>query len=101
MAAHLLLFNARLLDSHDQSTQIDAQSLLHGGLFDFDLEVEPVLGVLMSKAVEQGLMEVLEEEETKEVEVFPVAIKGSIVSLTCSFAALQESVRSATQLGAC
>lgn len=34
-----------------------------GDLFDFDLEVEPILEVLVSKVLEQGLMEVLEEEE--------------------------------------
>jgi hypothetical protein len=32
-------------------------------LFDFDLEVQPVLEVLVGKTVEQTLIEVLEEEE--------------------------------------
>jgi predicted RNase H-like nuclease (RuvC/YqgF family) len=32
-------------------------------LFDFDLEVEPILEVLVGKTVEQALTEVLEEEE--------------------------------------
>jgi hypothetical protein len=32
-------------------------------LFDFDLEVEPLLEVLLGKVLEQGLMEVLQEEE--------------------------------------
>ncbi|XP_060746167.1 radial spoke head protein 3 homolog [Tachysurus vachellii] len=32
-------------------------------LFDFDLEVEPVLQVLVGKTIEQALLEVLEEEE--------------------------------------
>eukprot|EP00967_Tisochrysis_lutea_P115191 scaffold184339_cov19-Tisochrysis_lutea.AAC.1 len=36
---------------------------LTGDLFDFDYEVEPILEVLMGKILEQGLMEVLEEEE--------------------------------------
>jgi hypothetical protein len=37
---------------------------LHAGdLFDFDLEVEPLLEVIVGKVLEQGLMEVLEEEE--------------------------------------
>jgi len=42
----------------DATTQIDA-----GDLFDFDFEVEPILEVLVGKVLEQGLMEVLEEEE--------------------------------------
>lgn len=42
----------------DAATQIQA-----GELFDFDLEVEPILEVLVGKTLEQGLMEVLEEEE--------------------------------------
>ena len=32
-------------------------------LFDFDLEVKPILEVLVGKTLEQSLMEVLEEEE--------------------------------------
>mmetsp|Transcript_21170 Transcript_21170/g.58791 ORF Transcript_21170/g.58791 Transcript_21170/m.58791 type:complete len:521 (-) Transcript_21170:1259-2821(-) len=42
----------------DVTTQIE-----NGDLFDFDYEVEPILEVLMGKILEQGLMEVLEEEE--------------------------------------
>ena len=42
----------------DTSTQIE-----EGDLFDFDFEVEPLLEVLVGKTLEQGLMEVLEEEE--------------------------------------
>eukprot|EP00898_Chlorokybus_atmophyticus_P003138 jgi/Chlat1/3825/Chrsp26S03970 len=34
-----------------------------GDLFNFDREVEPLLEVLVGKALEQGLMEVMEEEE--------------------------------------
>ena len=34
-----------------------------GDLFDFDFEVEPILEVLVGKTLEQGLMEVMEEEE--------------------------------------
>jgi hypothetical protein len=37
--------------------------LASGDLFDFDLEVEPILEVLVGKVLEQGLMEVLQEEE--------------------------------------
>lgn len=38
-------------------------------LFDFDLEVEPVLEVLVGKTVEQALIEVLEEEELEALRV--------------------------------
>lgn len=42
----------------DATTQIE-----NGDLFDFDFECEPILEVLVGKILEQGLMEVLEEEE--------------------------------------
>lgn len=42
----------------DVETQIE-----DGDLFDFDFEVEPLLEVLVGKTLEQGLMEVMEEEE--------------------------------------
>ena len=42
----------------DVETQIET-----GEIFDFDLEVEPILEVLVGKTLEQGLLEVLEEEE--------------------------------------
>ena len=38
-----------------------------GDLFCFDTEVEPLLNVLLSKTLEQARMEVLEEEEIKEL----------------------------------
>merc|ERR1719161_2015022 len=41
---------------------VDTQ-VLEGELFDFDVECEPVLEVLVGKTLEQGMMEVLEEEE--------------------------------------
>eukprot|EP00753_Platysulcus_tardus_P007233 PLAT1498.1.p1 GENE.PLAT1498.1~~PLAT1498.1.p1 ORF type:complete len:464 (-),score=232.14 PLAT1498.1:43-1434(-) len=43
----------------DASTQIEAAD----GLFDFDMEVEPILDVICGKTLEQALMEVEEEEE--------------------------------------
>lgn len=47
-----------------QKTGMDATTQIEGGdLFDFDFEVEPILEVLVGKVLEQGLMEVLEEEE--------------------------------------
>jgi len=36
-----------------------------GDLFDFDVEVEPILQVIVGKTLEQSRMEVLEEEELK------------------------------------
>ena len=35
----------------------------HTQLFNFDLEVRPILEVLVGKTVEQALLEVMEEEE--------------------------------------
>ncbi|KAM5165371.1 radial spoke head protein 3 homolog [Mantella aurantiaca] len=40
-----------------------ATQILEGELFDFDLEVKPVLEVLIGKTIEQALLEVMEEEE--------------------------------------
>merc|ERR1712066_1133177 len=46
----------------DIETQIE-----EGDLFDFDMEVEPVLEVLVGKTLEQSMMEVLEEEELESL----------------------------------
>lgn len=46
----------------DIDTQIE-----EGDLFDFDVEVEPVLEVLVGKTLEQSMMEVLEEEELESL----------------------------------
>ncbi|XP_059032416.1 radial spoke head protein 3 homolog [Mustela lutreola] len=40
-----------------------ATQILEGELFDFDLEVKPMLEVLVGKTIEQSLLEVMEEEE--------------------------------------
>eukprot|EP00730_Choanoeca_flexa_P019700 TRINITY_DN9629_c0_g1_i1.p1 TRINITY_DN9629_c0_g1~~TRINITY_DN9629_c0_g1_i1.p1 ORF type:complete len:483 (+),score=139.64 TRINITY_DN9629_c0_g1_i1:127-1575(+) len=40
-----------------------ATQILDGELFDFDVEVKPLLEVLVGKTLEQSLMEVMEEEE--------------------------------------
>ncbi|XP_012590625.1 PREDICTED: radial spoke head protein 3 homolog [Condylura cristata] len=40
-----------------------ATQILEGELFDFDLEVKPMLEVLVGKTIEQALLEVMEEEE--------------------------------------
>jgi hypothetical protein len=45
-----------------QETQI-----LEGELFDFDLECEPLLEVLVGKAIDQSLVEVVEEQELKAI----------------------------------
>lgn len=43
---------------------VDVATQIEGGeLFDFDVEVRPLLEVLVGKTVEQALMEVMEEEE--------------------------------------
>lgn len=46
----------------DVATQIE-----NGDLFDFDLEVEPILEVLVGKTLEIGMLEVLEENELREI----------------------------------
>ncbi len=46
----------------DVFTQIE-----DGDLFNFDEEVEPILNCLLSKTLEQARMEVLEEEEIKDM----------------------------------
>jgi murein DD-endopeptidase MepM/ murein hydrolase activator NlpD len=47
-----------------KKTGLDKETQIYeGDLFDFDFEVEPILQVLVGKTLEQGLMEVLEEEE--------------------------------------
>ncbi|XP_031345318.1 radial spoke head protein 3 homolog isoform X2 [Photinus pyralis] len=40
-----------------------ATQIYPGDLFDFDMEVQPILEVLVGKTIEQALIEVLEEEE--------------------------------------
>lgn len=40
-----------------------ATQILEGDLFDFDIEVKPILEVLVGKTIEQSLLEVMEEEE--------------------------------------
>ncbi|CAD6208306.1 GSCOCG00003315001-RA-CDS [Cotesia congregata] len=43
---------------------VDAETQIGpGDLFDFDVEVQPILEVLVGKTIEQALIEVLEEEE--------------------------------------
>lgn len=45
-------------------TGVDIETqILEGDLFDFDIEVKPILEVLVGKNMEQSLLEVMEEEE--------------------------------------
>ncbi|XP_006757752.1 PREDICTED: radial spoke head protein 3 homolog [Myotis davidii] len=44
-----------------------ATQILEGELFDFDLEVKPMLEVLVGKTIEQALLEVMEEEELADL----------------------------------
>lgn len=39
-------------------------------LFDYDGEVQPILNVLLTKTVEQALLEVEEETELEEIRAF-------------------------------
>ncbi len=54
---------------------------MHRQLFNFDLEVRPLLEVLVGKTVEQALLEVMEEEElaslrAQQVHVTPPSPKA-------------------------
>ena len=46
----------------DKATTIEP-----GDLFDFDMEVEPILEVLVGKTLEQSMLEVLEDEELRNI----------------------------------
>jgi uncharacterized radical SAM superfamily Fe-S cluster-containing enzyme len=47
-----------------QKSGLDVGTQIYeGDLFDFDLEVNPILEVIVGKTIEQALMEVQEEEE--------------------------------------
>ncbi|CAM9290074.1 unnamed protein product [Chrysoparadoxa australica] len=54
-----------------QKTGVDAstQILEEDKLFDFDLEVEPLLDVLVGKTLEQGLLEVEQEWELEQIQL--------------------------------
>ncbi|KAG3234554.1 hypothetical protein PI124_g20396 [Phytophthora idaei] len=63
-----------LLDLHPPITFVPAPSGVDvvtqiecGDLFDFDLEVEPILEVLVGKTLELGMLELLEEVELREI----------------------------------
>lgn len=52
----------RAKTGHDISTQI-----LSGDLFDFDLEVEPILEVLVGKTIHVSMLELMQEEELEAI----------------------------------
>ncbi|TRY86594.1 hypothetical protein DNTS_018582 [Danionella cerebrum] len=54
----------------DAATQIE-----EGELFDFDMEVQPMLQVLVGKTIEQALLEVMEEEELANLRAQQQAFK--------------------------
>mmetsp|Transcript_19722 Transcript_19722/g.27355 ORF Transcript_19722/g.27355 Transcript_19722/m.27355 type:complete len:358 (-) Transcript_19722:307-1380(-) len=64
---HLLDYPTAPLFKPKPSGVSKATEILPGDLFDFDLEVEPILEVLIGKSLDHALMEVLEEEELKEL----------------------------------
>ncbi|XP_054837013.1 radial spoke head protein 3 homolog B-like [Eublepharis macularius] len=50
-----------------------ATQILEGELFDFDIEVKPMLEVLVGKTIEQALLEVMEEEELARLQALQYA----------------------------
>lgn len=46
-------------------------------IFDFDREVEPIVEVIVGKTLEQAMMEVLEEEELKNLRQHQVRFQCS------------------------
>ncbi|KAA6372901.1 MAG: putative Flagellar radial spoke protein 3 [Streblomastix strix] len=48
-------------------TGVDVSTQIEDDLFDFDFECEPILDVLIGKTMEQAMLEVLEEEEIKNI----------------------------------
>ena len=54
-------------------------------LFDYDREVQPILNVLLTKTVEQALLEVEEETELEEIRKFKTEYEQRQVSLRVNF----------------
>lgn len=54
-----------------QKTGVDASTQVEDGeLFSFDAEVEPILEVIVSKTLEQSIMELEEEHEMEQMSIF-------------------------------
>ena len=51
-----------------EKTGIDVETQIEDGdLFNFDIEVEPLVHIILSKTLEESRREVLEEEEIREM----------------------------------
>lgn len=70
----------------DFATQIE-----EGDLFDFDMEVQPVLEVLIGKTIEQALVEVIHEEELAEMREQQQKIITSMDAEMAELKRLEES----------
>lgn len=75
----------------DASTQIEPQD----GLFKFDIEVDPILEVLVGKTLEQGLQEVREEAELEALKLHKEELLRNKVC------ARHRETHPAAQLAAC
>ncbi|XP_009880650.1 PREDICTED: uncharacterized protein LOC104284066 [Charadrius vociferus] len=51
----------------DNTLPLEVQKEMNDKLFDFDIEVKPILEVLIGKTIEQALLEVMEEEELAQL----------------------------------
>ncbi|PKU38206.1 t-cell activation rho gtpase-activating hypothetical protein [Limosa lapponica baueri] len=51
----------------DSTLPLEVQKEMNDKLFDFDIEVKPILEVLVGKTIEQALLEVMEEEELAQL----------------------------------
>ncbi|XP_060097583.1 radial spoke head protein 3 homolog [Heteronotia binoei] len=72
----------------DASTQIE-----EGELFDFNLEVKPILQVLVGKTIEQALLEVIEEEEIANLRAYQAAYHELLNAEKAEVQRLEEQER--------
>ncbi len=57
--------------------------IFDGDLFDFEMEVEPMLEVLVGRALEQGLMEVQEEKQLEHLRCHQVLQTCTAIDTIC------------------
>ncbi|TPX45283.1 hypothetical protein SeMB42_g00001 [Synchytrium endobioticum] len=76
----------------DVSTQI-----LDGELFDFDVEVAPILEVLVGKTLEQALMEVAEEDELESLKKHQAEYESRRAAELAETQRLEEAERRRTE----
>ncbi len=57
--------------------------IFDGDLFDFEMEVEPMLEVLVGRALEQGLMEVQEEKQLEHLRCHQVLQTSTAIDTIC------------------